>query len=115
MKPRSAKNKGKLLQNLVRDKILSLFPHLTERDVKSTTMGESGTDVQLSEAAFAKFPYDTECKSLKRVAIYRYFEQRPQPVNGLNLLVIKENGKKPLAVVDFEHFMTLVYRNATYE
>ncbi len=107
MKTRSAKNKGKLLQNLVRTKILDMFPKLTARDVKSTTMGETGADIQLSEMGFSVFPYNVECKSLAKVAIYKHYEQAKSHGEGEPLLVIKQNGDKPLAVVDLEHFLML--------
>ena len=48
MKTRSNKNKGKRLQNKVRDLILEKFTQLEEDDVRSTTMGDSGEDVLLS-------------------------------------------------------------------
>ena len=50
MKTRSGtKNKGKRLQNSVRDILLETFKEQLEQDdIKSTTMGESGEDIQLS-------------------------------------------------------------------
>ena len=45
MKPRSAKNKGKRLQNKVRDLILEKFNQLEPDDVRSITMGDSGEDI----------------------------------------------------------------------
>ncbi len=56
MKPRSAKNKGKRLQNAVRDMILENFTQLEPDDVVSTLMGDSGTDIKLSPAARKLFP-----------------------------------------------------------
>ena len=47
MKPRSAKNKGKRLQNKVRDLILEKFNTLEPDDVRSITMGDSGEDILL--------------------------------------------------------------------
>ena len=47
MKPRSAKNKGKRLQNKVRDLILEKFNKLETDDVRSITMGDSGEDILL--------------------------------------------------------------------
>jgi len=70
-------------------------------------MGQSGEDVKLSEAAFKLFPYLVECKSLARVAVYRYYEQRTNSA-GEVLVVVKENGKKPLAIISLDHFMELV-------
>ena len=57
MKTRSAKNKGKRLQNNIRDLILEKFQQLEEDDVRSTTMGDSGEDVLLSPAARKLFPF----------------------------------------------------------
>ena len=45
---KNSKNKGKRLQNSVRDILLETFTQLEEDDIKSTTMGESGEDIQLS-------------------------------------------------------------------
>ena len=53
---RAAKAKGRLGQNEIRDKILETFPELEPDDVKSTTMGDSGEDIQLSPAARRKIP-----------------------------------------------------------
>jgi len=108
----SAKAKGRKLQQIVRDFVLKLFPHLTERDVKSTSMGASGDDLLLSEAAFKVFPYSVECKNLAKVAVYRYMEQRNPDSAGNTLVVVKANGKQPLAIVYLDHFMELVKRAA---
>ena len=66
MKSRSAKNKGKRLQNKVRDLILEKFNTLEDDDVRSTTMGDSGEDVLLSPAARKLFPFSIECKNKKK-------------------------------------------------
>ena len=75
MKTASAKNKGRLLQQWVRDQILSRFPSLTIDDVRSTSMGAGGEDIQLSKAARDLFPYTVECKSNARIAVYKFYEQ----------------------------------------
>ena len=67
MKTRSAKNKGKRLQNSVRDILLETFTQLEEDDIKSTTMGESGEDIQLSPAARKLIPYAIECKNQEKI------------------------------------------------
>ena len=108
MKTSSAKQKGRLLQQAVRDKILEKFPHLTERDVKSTSMGAQGADIQLSEAGFSKFSYEIECKNLAKIAVYNYYEQATTHGKAEPLVVIKQNRSKPLAIVDLEHFIDLV-------
>lgn len=110
MKPASAKQKGRNLQKKVRDAILEAFPALTDRDVRSTSMGASGVDVQLSEVAVQRFPYSVECKNRARMAIYDLWADTTDNVapNTHPLLVVKANGKEPLAVVSLQHFMELV-------
>jgi len=51
MKPRSGKNKGRRLQNFVRDMLQDTFPNLHKDDIKSQTMGMPGEDIILSPAA----------------------------------------------------------------
>ena len=47
---------------MTRDIILSTFTDLAPDDVRSTSMGSSGVDIQLSPAAAAVFPYSVECR-----------------------------------------------------
>ena len=98
MKPRSAKAKGRKLQNWVADYLLSLLPKLTPLDVRSTPT-----------AAYNMFPYDIECKNTERTkTIYNYYEQATNhDTGGEPLVIIKMNRQKPLAIVDAEHFMRL--------
>ena len=67
MKPASAKQKGRLLQQAVVTAVLERFPGLTAADVRSTPMGVRGVDVQLSARAKQAFPYSIECKSVEKV------------------------------------------------
>lgn len=110
IKTSSAKAKGRNLQKWVRDLILSTFQDLESDDVKSTSMGASGEDVQLSPAARRKFPYSVECKAHKSFAIYSILEQAKTncPTNADPLVIIKADRQRPLAVVDAEHFFTLL-------
>jgi hypothetical protein len=107
--PQSAKAKGRRLQQQVRDLILSSFPSLEQDDVRSTSMGAGGEDVQLSPAARKLFPYSVECKNLAKIAVFNYYEQSQSNCGNYEpLVVIKQNRSKPLAVVDLDHFMELV-------
>lgn len=108
MKPSSAKQKGRLLQQKVRDAVLGKFPHLEPDDVRSTSMGAGGADVQLSPAAKKVFPFDVECKSLAAIGIYKHYKQAASHGRHEPLVVVKQNNSKPLAVVDFEYFMSMV-------
>lgn len=109
MKTSSAKAKGRKLQQEVRDKILDTFPILETDDVKSTSMGASGEDIQLSPAARKLFPFSVECKARESIAVYAWYEQAKSNAKGsVPLLVIKQNHSKPLVLLDLETFMELV-------
>ena len=62
---RNAKAKGRLGQQEVRDKLLKTFPDLEPDDIKSTVMGDSGEDIQLSPAARKIIPLTIEVKRRK--------------------------------------------------
>ena len=104
MESKSAKAKGRKLQQWVRDKLIG--KGLKEADVKSTSMGAGGEDVTLSTHAREAFPYSIECKNQERVSIWKAYEQCESNSNGNEpLLIVKRNHHKALAIVDAEHFI----------
>ena len=113
LKTQSAKAKGRRHQQWVRDKILALFPKLEPDDVRSTSMGAGGEDIQLSPAARKLFPYSVECKSLKALSIYKIMRQAEDncPTKAQPIAIVKANREKPLAVLDAEHFFKLIGKN----
>ena len=56
MKTRSAKAKGRRLQNKIRDLLLEEFKELEPDDIRTAIMGETGEDIKLSPAARRKIP-----------------------------------------------------------
>ena len=95
MKPRSAKNKGKRLQNQIRDLILEKFNQLEPDDVRSITMGDSGEDILLSPAARKLFPFSVECKNQERLNIWDSLSQAEENAGKhIPLLVFKRNRSK---------------------
>ena len=109
MKTRSAKNKGKRLQNKVRDLILEKFTQLEEDDVRSTTMGDSGEDVLLSPAARKLFPFATECKNQEKLNIWDSLKQAESNAGKHTpLLVFKRNRSKIDATIEFERLLELL-------
>ena len=113
IKTSSAKAKGRRLQQLVRDKILEIFPKLTSDDVRSTSMGATGEDILLSSAARKLFPYSVECKSRKKIAVYSDYDQAQNncPDGAEPLVIMKANRRKPLAVVDADYFFKLLRKD----
>lgn len=106
----SAKQKGRLTQQAVCKAILSRFPDLEPDDCKSTAMGSSGEDVQLSPFARKQIPISVECKARKGIAIYDWYDQaKVNCKDGLEpVLVVKADRKKPLVCVDADYFFDLM-------
>ncbi len=76
-------------------------------------MGQSGIDVQLSEAARTLIPFDVECKSRAVIAVYPMFQQAAENCaeTRIPLLVIKQNHGEPLAVLRLEDLIQLMEKN----
>ena len=109
MKTRSAKNKGKRLQNDVRDLILETFQELEPDDVRSTTMGDSGEDVLLSPAARKLFPFSVECKNQEKLNIWSSLEQAETNAGKHTpLLVFKRNRSKTYVALEIDNLLDLL-------
>ena len=109
MKTRSAKNKGKRLQNQVRDLILEKFNKLEEDDVRSITMGDSGEDILLSPAARRLFPFSVECKNQEKLNIWSSLEQAEDNASNYTpLLIFKRNRSKTYVTLSLEDFLELL-------
>lgn len=106
--PASAKAKGRGLQQKVRDAILTLFTSLEPDDVRSTSMGASGEDVTLSPAARKKVPFQIECKSKARSQIHTYFEQAKSHGNHEPLVIVKQDRKETLAILEMGAFLNML-------
>jgi hypothetical protein len=109
--PQSSKAKGRRLQQLVRDLILKTFPSLGKDDVRSTSMGAGGEDVQLSTAARKFVPYQIECKNKARSQVHTWYEQATEHGDHEPLLIVKQDHNIVLAVVSLDHFMELIKNN----
>jgi hypothetical protein len=73
-------------------------------------MGQTGTDIQLSERARQDIPFDTECKSHAKFAVYSLFQQAAEnsEEGRTPLLVLKQNHSEPLAVLRFDDFINIL-------
>lgn len=115
MKARSAKNKGKRAQNMIREMILDHFPDLHPDDVVSTLMGDSGTDIKLSHAARQQFPYSVEAKNQEKLNIWASLEQAEANTKDSTepVLFFKRNRSKMYVALSAEHFFQLIKRPPT--
>lgn len=113
MKTSSAKQKGRKLQQLVRDRLLSAFPQLEQDDIKSTSMGAQGEDVQLSPAARKIIPIAVETKARRGIAVGRWYEQAEEHAIAVKdevnpVVVMKEDRKEPLVLISLDFFVALL-------
>lgn len=105
----SRKAKGRKLQQQVRDTILEKFTQLEPDDVRSTSMGASGTDILLSPAAKKLFPYSVEAKCQEALNIWSALTQAEENrlENTAPLLVFKRNRSETYVALKLEDFMKL--------
>jgi hypothetical protein len=110
IKTASAKSKGRLFQQRIRDRILEYLPQLEPDDVVSTSMGAGGEDIKLSPAARKLFPYSCECKARAAMPVQDWFNQAKtnSPAGAEPILFLKKDRHKPLVVIDLEHFFKLL-------
>jgi hypothetical protein len=107
MKTSSAKQKGRRLQQWVRDKMYQYCHNLRPGDVESTSMGAGGEDVKLSPHARDFFPIQIECKSYAKFSVYDIYQQACSHGTFEPVAIIKQNNSKPLAIVDADYFFRM--------
>lgn len=107
---RKQKAKGRYLQKILEGKLLGLFPKLKPDDVRSTPMGLNGEDILLSPAARKSIPVQFECKnySARSVPVYDFYDQAKAHGKHEPVVVYKKPHKKPLAIVDLDHYLDLL-------
>ena len=112
MKTRSAKNKGKRLQNKVKELLLESFNSLEQDDIRSAIMGETGEDIKLSPAARRLIPYSFECKNQEKINIWDSLNQAEENSGDYEpVLIFKRNRSKTYAVLEIQKFIELINGN----
>lgn len=107
MRVQSAKAKGRRLQQWVRDKLIEMLD-IHPEDIESRSMGAGGEDLIMARAAREKFPHSIECKNVEKLNVWDAYDQASANSGNYEpILIMKKNGKKPLAVVDAEYFIKL--------
>lgn len=103
------KQKGRLGQQDVRDMLLEVFSELEAGDIKSTTMGETGSDIQLSPQAKKLLPISVEVKRRKNLAtVYNWMNQADRK-DGTEPVVFFRGDRKPwLVFMNADYYMELL-------
>jgi len=109
MKHNSRVKKGKRLQKILRDKLLSAFPHLKPVDIRVAKTGEQGEDLKLSRIGRRLIPYQFEAKSQQKFKVlYSFYDQACRHGKHEPILVVKQNTRRALAVIDLDQFIDLI-------
>ena len=105
----SSKAKGRRWQQKIVRWILDCFPSLEPDDVRSTPMGVSGPDVQLSPAAKKLYNVCIEAKNQERPGLRKAWEQADANSNGSNPLVFTTWNRGPeLVTMKASYYFNLI-------
>ena len=112
MKAKSAKAKGRKLQNLVVEELRKTYPELEDDDIKAQIMGVSGEDVVLSPLAKRLIGLSFECKNQERLNLWDSLSQaETNAENRTPVLVFKRNRSKTYAAIPFDFLIELLSSN----
>jgi hypothetical protein len=116
VKTRSAKAKGRRLQNLLTEKLRELFPHLNPADIKPALMGESGIDIKLSTAARKDIPYGFESKNVEALNIWSAIAQAEANATSEELtpavIFARNRMPEPYVAVPLNVFLRLLLHDS---
>jgi len=105
----SAKAKGRRGQQKVVRWILDCFPSLEPDDVRSTPMGVSGPDVQLSPRAKELFAHSIEVKNQEKPSLRKSWEQADANSDGCNPLLFTTWNRGPeLVTMKVSYYFNLI-------
>jgi hypothetical protein len=102
---RASKAKGRLGQQEIRDALLETFD-----DVKSTVMGDTGADVQLSPLAQKSIPISIEVKRRKTglKTVYTWMDQATNHDKGPPVVFYRSDRQPWLVVTELDHYLKLL-------
>ena len=107
---RQGKQKGRLGQQEIRDALLESFTTLEPDDIKSTVMGDTGADVQLSPAARKLIPLSIEVKRRKTglKTVYEWMKQATNHTKDDPVVFYRSDRQTWLVVVELPLFLKLL-------
>ena len=110
---RSAKAKGRLGQQEIRDKLLETFQEFEKGDIKSAIMGDTGEDIQFSPQAKKRLPLSIEVKRRKGElkTVYSYMEQalnHSLNTSGEPVVFFRSDHRPWVVMIGLQHYMDLL-------
>jgi hypothetical protein len=81
-------------------------------EIQPRLMGGSGTDVIITGRARELIPFDVECKNTESFSIKSVIQQaKANTEQGRYWLIVhKRKGEDPVAIVDFQIFLKLLFK-----
>ena len=101
------KQKGRNLQQWTRDCILKEWQNVLQQDdIRSTSMGCSGNDILFSPLGKQHIELNIECKASKAgfTKVYDAYEQAKSGGTDTPIVILKQDRRRVLAVLDAELF-----------
>jgi hypothetical protein len=109
---RSAKNKGRRLQNMVKDILLEKTKcfGLVDGDIQSSVGSENGRDIKLSPLAEKIIPFDCECKNKESISIKSaIIQSKNNSINGrIPIVIFKKNRSKIYSIISKESMINII-------
>jgi len=112
MKTRSAKAKGRKLQDFVRDIFRDIFrDKLEEDDITSRQMGGAGTDIVFTPSARKLIPFDIEAKNQERFNLNEAMNQAIEnsKEGRIPVVVYSRNKDDVYISIKFMDLINLLY------
>jgi hypothetical protein len=107
----SAKQKGRLLQQQIRDKLREKYlDKLQSEDIESRGMGQQGTDIILTPAAKQLIIFDIEAKAQENLNIWNALKQCEEnsTTGRVPLLVFKRNRTETYCTLKLSDLLRLI-------
>ena len=112
MKAKSAKAKGRKLQNFVVKELRKAYPELEDDDIKGQVMGMSGEDIVFSPLAKRLIKLSFDCKNQEKLSISdSLLQAENNSGNRTPVLVFKRNRTETYAAIPFKYLIKLISNN----
>ncbi len=107
MKTKSAKAKGRSACKDLQQLLLGMLPALTADDIRVTSSGTNGPDLQMSQAAKKQLPFSFEVKKQERLNIWdAVFQCKKNSTTAEpGVLVFTRNHHSMYAAMEIETFL----------
>jgi hypothetical protein len=102
----SAKSKGRRAQQQAAEMLVAKFPDILEPDdIRSTAMGVTGADLQMSPLARRMYPFDVEVKNVEKLNIWDAINQARNHGTQRPMVCFSRNNEEMFVAIRLEDFL----------